>query len=651
MGFFFNRKPDQANDTASSKENGVPDGIIPKSAAADSGSMVKSLRSRFQVYTRKLDKERDSPPPVFVQSASVAQTLSPPPATPIANRHLQLKLKLSSSSPALSAANRDQARDRSKSANTSPTIATNRHSAAPMPSHDPRPSSSRSRALGTKSSSSSLQLTPAVPARKPTDSVTATLAQRLNELAVANSEGLLNDDEYRLLRQDLFQRFASTTVVPTETPIVPLAAQHKSRTVRVSSVSSPDKRQSLDSKRLSISGSSNFAVDKQRTPSMHSRSSMTSGVASFFRRVSGRNASYDYSDSSSIFSATSAAPSEATGRFHRLTKKTSQSSLHGDSVSISSRRTTNVSSPTESQQVAGGSTRSIRRLPAPPSSFTARLPGTESRYAGAGASTSTGAGADDDARLQTAQTIRHEMLAVEAEGRRLMDAFSGLELSTLTQRRRTAASSARDSVATLIPDARSVHSVGRRVRKGYDAERDDGASIRSGMSAGTAPSMTSRRAMGPRPKAGGSVQVQAASFVSSASSSRVGSLHRKNSVSSVTSSTSRLGIGGNGGGGGAGGGSGGLVVPPVPPLPLGMSLGQMGSTPSLTRSTGHLPMGSVPEGEAVLTEDVDDEREFGLEMEDLRRRREEVHARYEARLEYLRAKLKGAELHEKLLSK
>jgi hypothetical protein len=62
-------------------------------------------------------------------------------------------------------------------------------------------------------------------------------------------------------------------------------------------------------------------------------------------------------------------------------------------------------------------------------------------------------------------------------------------------------------------------------------------------------------------------------------------------------------------------------------------------------------MGIVHENEAVLTVDLDDEREFAMEMEDLRRRREEVAARYEARLEYLRAKLKGAELHEKLLSK
>jgi hypothetical protein len=62
-------------------------------------------------------------------------------------------------------------------------------------------------------------------------------------------------------------------------------------------------------------------------------------------------------------------------------------------------------------------------------------------------------------------------------------------------------------------------------------------------------------------------------------------------------------------------------------------------------------MSVVREDEAVLTIDLDDEREFGMEMEELRRKRDEVAGRYEARLEYLRAKLKGAELHEKLLSK
>ena len=67
-----------------------------------------------------------------------------------------------------------------------------------------------------------------------------TLAQRLSELATANSEGLLryvhvsprdvgmlivrvSDDEYRLLRHDLFERFAGNSQIPTEAPIVPIS--------------------------------------------------------------------------------------------------------------------------------------------------------------------------------------------------------------------------------------------------------------------------------------------------------------------------------------------------------------------------------------------------------------------------------------------
>lgn len=67
----------------------------------------------------------------------------------------------------------------------------------------------------------------------------ATLAQRLNELAVANADGLLkyvstillfmnwnlclyySDDEYRILRQNLFERFSTASEIPSESPVVP----------------------------------------------------------------------------------------------------------------------------------------------------------------------------------------------------------------------------------------------------------------------------------------------------------------------------------------------------------------------------------------------------------------------------------------------
>ena len=74
------------------------------------------------------------------------------------------------------------------------------------------------------------------------------------------------------------------------------------------------------------------------------------------------------------------------------------------------------------------------------------------------------------------------------------------------------------------------------------------------------------------------------------------------------------------------------------------------SNVSLLRSTGHLPMDTVMEDEKVNSVRLGPD-DIENEMEDIRRRREEVSLRYEARLEYLRAKLKGAQLHEKLMRK
>ena len=63
-------------------------------------------------------------------------------------------------------------------------------------------------------------------------------------------------------------------------------------------------------------------------------------------------------------------------------------------------------------------------------------------------------------------------------------------------------------------------------------------------------------------------------------------------------------------------------------------------------------MDTVLEDEKVSMSTVRLEAEdIENEIEDIRRRREEVGVRYEARLEYLRAKLKGAQLHEKLMRK
>lgn len=266
----------------------------------------------------------------------------------------------------------------------------------------------------------------------------------------------------------------------------------------------------------------------------------------------------------------------------------------------------------------------------PPSSFPARAVGSETKYGGHLSDLF------DEDNLRTTAEIRQEILTVEAEARRLMDAFNGLELTTLArvQRRqgRLPLESTRGegSSWTLVPDGRSQ----RRVV----IADSDVVSVKSGTSGVSMPRSTySGRKM---------VRTEASlnAMLSLNSTSRAGSLHRKNSASSVTSQEWKASRGGN-------------SVPPVPALPA--TYGHLGvatsSNPSLLRSTGNLPMTAVPEDwnamSGTTVRGYEEEEEVANDMGDIQQRREDVRIRYEARLEYLRAKLKGAQLHEKLLKK
>jgi hypothetical protein len=88
---------------------------------------------------------------------------------------------------------------------------------------------------------------------------------------------------------------------------------------------------------------------------------------------------------------------------------------------------------------------------------------------------------------------------------------------------------------------------------------------------------------------------------------------------------------------------------------MGMTVGHLKSSSSvnLSRSTGHLPLSTLAKDEVGRERMAQSGVDGGFEdeMMDIQWRREEVSMRYEARLEYLRAKLKGAQLHEKLLRK
>ncbi|TFK48658.1 hypothetical protein OE88DRAFT_1663728 [Heliocybe sulcata] len=257
-------------------------------------------------------------------------------------------------------------------------------------------------------------------------------------------------------------------------------------------------------------------------------------------------------------------------------------------------------------------------------------------------------GTFDDENLESSQAIRAEIEQVEAEGRRLLDAFNGLELSTLTKRHRRAPmlttavhgdqlNESSQSKWTIVPETRSI------------GKGEDGMSVHSGRSVGTTKSGT-KSLLSTR----GTQSSRMLPTSGPPPSSRPPSVTRKSSFSSTSSRGTNY-----------------VPTSPIPPVP---GLPRMHAS----RSNGHLKLAPVEEGggnvqllspsnttlqdDAVSTwsgrgggraggggeEDVDI-RATEKELGDIRRRRAEVTARYDARLEYLRAKLKGAELRERLL--
>ena len=291
-------------------------------------------------------------------------------------------------------------------------------------------------------------------------------------------------------------------------------------------------------------------------------------------------------------------------------------------------------------------TRSKRKAPAPPSAFHHRMNGVEPKRI---QSRLLDEDLDDD-ELKSSKEIRAQIEAVEAEGRRLMDAFNGLELTALTRKSQPNPISALPSATHFLQRLDSFEN-------GWSSQSSkdpDGMSMHSTTSNGT--SLSTHRS-----------PVRSLRTVPNAPLvSQPVSLARKASLSSISS---------RGRGGSASG------TPYLPALPSSLGRLWSGSSSSvnlaLARSTGHLPLATVAEGESIernkrplrldmslavpsgstpasprrngVIGDDEDLAALETEMAEIRRRRAEVMGRYEERLGYLRAKLKGAELHEKLL--
>ncbi|KAI6039685.1 hypothetical protein EDC04DRAFT_2895021 [Pisolithus marmoratus] len=432
--------------------------------------------------------------------------------------------------------------------------------------------------------------------RAHTDAITSSLALRLNELAAANAEGLLSDDEYRLLRQSIFERLASHSSVPTESPVIPIGSQKHSPQL-------PD-------------NSSQSCVKAGRTPSVRSKASVSSVVSNLFRRntrrVSGISKEGTSSETSSIFSA---APSAFRRRGIPRELRNEDSSR----VETTASGSVTISSPSkdgEAQHQRGlGSmsyrslSRSVRRLDSPPSSFLNRS--AEPRHLH---SILTSEALQDD-EVKTSRAIRHEIEAMEAEAMRVLDAFNGVELSVLTRSHhkpghvplRSPTSVARRNENDFF-HGNGASTSGRGTP--YHVSDADGSSLRSSTSYGTSASQP--RSHRPNPLLKALLPPLVA--------------NRKRSASSLS--------------------SGAWASPPTAsPTMTQPQLRDLGSVSSvnLARSLAPHSVASIDEDSEISV--------MESELVDIRRRRQEVTSRYQDRLEYLRAQLKGAELREKLLRK
>lgn len=338
--------------------------------------------------------------------------------------------------------------------------------------------------------------------------------------------------------------------------------------------------------------------------SPQSRSSIRSGVTHLFRRTS---TTVTLKDTESTWSQQSG-QSNLLKFGRKLSRKSSNLSMRTAGSKKDPMETQSITSRLERNGTTTSRSETHKRYVTPPPAFPRAMKPQDTRCVNHHIYDVL-----DEEHLSSAAEIRQEILRVEEEVKRLINAFTGLEVTTLCKAQRTHSitRSDRQGNAGSVAEGKS----GRRL----NLVDSDGGSIRSQNTTGTGACKSASSGRMPlRPKT--SVTT---SLALSATSSRPASLRRKTSSSSFSKQLSPA-----------------LSLPAVT---------ANNSSVSLTRSA-HI-MTSVPEdrpGSTVSMLRLDDEMEPEDGTEDIRRRREEVQQRYGARLDYLRAKLKSAELHEKV---
>ncbi|KAJ1303391.1 hypothetical protein OPQ81_011583 [Rhizoctonia solani] len=440
-----------------------------------------------------------------------------------------------------------------------------------------------------------------------TDAITKTMAERLNELMKSHAEGMIDDETYRDLRASLFERFQAASHPPVEANHVRIGNDPSSSTVtntKRHSLGRPDSNFHLAPRPPSMS------MSRPHTPagsrSIRSTTSRASTVATAVtgllrRGTKQRRSSKDYTqdpdtsyeppgspDNASMFSMTSSSAA------YPRSSNPSLASVGGGGArapSLSSRRT-------------GRSGLTSRSYATPPSSY--HRHGHTHGY---------GVGADTEVRSKTESEVsmsadlseyddkspaelREAMARTEREGRKMLDAFNGLELTVLTKYRGAGGAMGMAGVGGVSGGAGAgwTH---------VNHPNEMGLMPADGYGYGSPSSSTRRRTARPGGKGSSS------------------SLHIAAPL------------------------PGGQLSPGT--KPRSMSLSNHGGS---VRSRSPQPPTVHEEGQGPATTNinVDDPETAQLhkEMEELRRKRAQVAQRYETRLEMLRVKLKSAELRDKV---
>ncbi|KAF7424202.1 hypothetical protein PC9H_009506 [Pleurotus ostreatus] len=468
-----------------------------------------------------------------------------------------------------------------------------------------------------------------------------TLAQRLDELAVANAEGRLSDDEYRLLRQNLFERFGSGAVVPGEPPVVPIGGQTKH--IKGASVSSSSTQPKTQPRTQSVQ------VESARISLISPTKKRPSGVTNFIRIATGKADPLSHQTSPHDPSSGAAANQPKRNLVSRilLRKGSKQLAVRTDLPVQTSQ--SHPSSPVKLGTTLGSSSSTKINTLAPPSpgrgyprrhspASTPPLSPSSSRHV-------LPLDVYNDNNLVTSKDIQQEIAHVEVEYKNLLDAFNGLEMTTLVRTqvhelRRLPVQTPTSPLALMAGhDWRDYSQTAASTSTLPVADGGDHASIRSTSSRKSSRSSSSGNLFG-RGKQHSGIPQRVSSPLSPL----------KRAASTKKSSTSSLSLSSQG-------------TPHSSssmPARLNATLHPgMHGTFKPSRSANHLPLSALHEHPSRTSQDVIDLADpentprpaSSGELEDVRYRKAELMKRYEARLEYLRARLKSALLHEKLLRK